>query len=273
MVDAVKQEVECQADSVIRKPPRKECQLFEADDGGCGIILVNVEEKAMHQILDQSPKANTADPVRGSDSRIIQAPGSDRGPVCDQWQPDGGHNIPCGLAEWFQEVTEERSGLASLVVAGPMNLLQVKFLGESTVPELREQRLVKIQELVSFEILRKVGLDRQILFPRHSGGLVNEAILGLSSVGPRSFGFAGRIRGEKANVVVRENLVGSLGMLVGDLILHDLRHILARIVQDQVTTTRVVLHELGDIVHVATDGNVARFGAVMRLDLGRCEGR
>lgn len=71
VVDAVEQEVECQAGWVIRKPPRKECELFDAGDGRCGIILINVEEKAMHQILDQSPEANTADPVRGSGSRII----------------------------------------------------------------------------------------------------------------------------------------------------------------------------------------------------------
>lgn len=230
-------------------------------------VLIDMEEETMQKILNQGPEANTTDPVSGSGDRITQAPHAENGTICDGRQPDDGHSIPCGFAERLQEVTEERGRLAALVVAWPMDLFQVELLGEVAVPELREQGLVKIQELVRLEILRIIRLDRQIFLPRHPGGFVGEASLSLVGVSLGGL-LARRIEGQETDVVVHQDLVGGLRVLMGNFVLHDIRHVLARVVQDQVSTTWMVLHKLGDIVDITADGNVARFGAVMRLDLG-----
>lgn len=162
VVDTMKQEVQSKTDTVVRKP------------------VVNVEEESVHQILDESPETHAASEVGGSSSGATQTGSSHSNSVGNTWQPDTWHDIPRGLAERLQEVAEQRSGLPSPVVTGPMNLLQVELFGEVAVPQLHQKWLVQVQELVGFIVLAIVGVHRQILLPRHSSGCVNGTRFGFS---------------------------------------------------------------------------------------------
>ena len=60
---------------------------------------------------------------------------------------------------------------------------------------------------------------------------------------------------------------------MGQGVLHDLGNILPAVLEDQVSPTRMLIEEVGHIVHIGADCDVARFRGVMRGDIGDRKGR
>lgn len=211
----------------------------------------------MKTVLDQGPDEDTQTPVTSKNKRRAYALASLIGAVDDAGHPEGWNNPPRGLCERFQEVSEQRRGLASLVVAGAMDLVEVEVLAEATKPDLREQRTAKIEELVLLIILVVIRLFAEVLFARHAGsGMDSGIVFGLGGDG-FSVGFVALCRHDEANVVIVEDLVGGLGVEVRGLVVENVLDIATSIIEDQAATTGVIVHELGHIIDVGADGHIA----------------
>jgi len=78
-------------------------------------------------------------------------------------------------------------------------------------------------------------------------------------------------RDEKSDNVLIKNLVGRVGVCMGIRIFEDLFDIAAGVFENIFGTARVILNEIGDIVDLVADGDVARVTRVMRFDLSASE--
>lgn len=168
--------------------------------------------------------------------------GSDR-------KPDHGYDVPRRAREDF-EIVLVKEACGVLQVARRMHLLEVKLLGKVGTQHLRHERLVEVEEFVRLVVGRKVGLlgmkvfgdDDRVILARVAtlGSALLECVL--LSIGGR----------QTTNDVLVEQLVGRIRVRVLLRIVHDLAHVLAGVLDDEVISTRVILDEIGDIVHVAT---------------------
>jgi len=129
MVDTVEQEVQRDSHTIVRK------------------MVIKVEEATVQAILDQSPDAKPSNPI-SSKGECAQPLRSEVGAICDRRHPDCGNNPPWSLAQRFQEIAEQRSRFASLVMTRPVHLLEIKFLAETTIEDLHQKRLVQVEEFV-----------------------------------------------------------------------------------------------------------------------------
>lgn len=158
MVDTVKQEVQRDGHTIVGK------------------MIIKMEEAAVHAILDQSPDAKPSDPISGK-GNCTQALRSEIGAICDRRHPDRGNNPPWSLAQRFQKIAEQRSRFASLVMARPVDLLEIEFLAETTIEDLHQKGLVQVEEFVLSVVIRGIRLFVQVLFRRHAGSGVDRASL------------------------------------------------------------------------------------------------
>lgn len=158
MMDAVKDEMKCDSNTVV------------------GQIVVKMEQEAMQDIFNYGPEEHAEYPVAQGVELVVKTLRSNPGAVRDARQPDRRNNPPGGLGERLKEVSKQRRRLASLVVARTMDLVKIKFLGETTEPDLREERSVQVEELVLLVVQVIVCVPAQVLRARHSGSGVDGAI-------------------------------------------------------------------------------------------------
>ena len=126
VVNAVKEEVSSNPNPIVRKP------------------LVNMEQKAVHSIFQQSPHKKTKDKESDGSSRIVQPSGTDRSTIRDARHPQNRYDIPGSLRKRFQKVSKQGGRLPPFIVPWPVDLIKVEFLRETTEPDLRKQRLRQI---------------------------------------------------------------------------------------------------------------------------------
>lgn len=240
-------------------------------------IRIDMEQESVHQILDQTPEEESQNPVSHTGGHIGDTRKANRGTVGDTREPQDRNDIPCRLAEGLEEVAKERSGFATLIVTRTMDLLQIEILAETAIPQLHEKRLVEVEELVPLEIFCVVGFDGQVFLFRHARSLIYDLRVvcrrGIARVHvPICVGLLrSRIRAQETNKTVIQDFVGRLGMFMRNNIAHDLSHVFAGILENQIASTRVIIDERGDIVYFRAKGHIARLGVVMGLDLGRSE--
>jgi len=63
-------------------------------------------------------------------------------------------------------------------MTGSVNLLQIEIFAESTKPQLQEERLVQVEELVSFVVVDEVCLFGKVFSRRQSRGCVDRIFSG-----------------------------------------------------------------------------------------------
>lgn len=160
VVDAVEEEVEGDADAVVRE------------------VVVNVEEAAVEAVLDEGPEAEAEKPVEGCRERGEVLRG-EVGAVGDGGQPHGRDHPPGCQGEGLEEVAEERGGGAAAVVARAVDLLEVEFFAEVAAPDLHKEGLVEVEELVRLEVRGGVGFLVQVFGGGHAGGCVDGLLAGL----------------------------------------------------------------------------------------------
>jgi len=174
MMDAVKDEMKCDSNTVVGQIAIKVSVKLRSSD--LGNILVKMEQKAMQDIFNYGPEEHAEYPVAQGEELVVKTLRSNPGAVRDARQPDRRNNPPGGLGERLKEVSKQRRRLASLVVARTMDLVKIKFLGETTEPDLREERSVQVEELVLLVVQVIVCVPAQVLRARHSGSGVDGAI-------------------------------------------------------------------------------------------------
>lgn len=134
-----------------------------------GDILIEMKQESVQAVLYERPEEQAKPPVRGGSGDVLQALGSKIGAVADAGQPKGGDHPPRRLAERLQDVSKQRRGCASLVVARAVDLFQVELLAEAPEPDLGEEWPAEVQELVLLVVVVEVRLLAQVLFAGHAG--------------------------------------------------------------------------------------------------------
>lgn len=125
-------------------------------------LLIKMEQASVEDIFDDSPEAESKDPV-ACESWITQiALCSNVGHTCDYRPPERRNDPPGSLAERLQKIAKQGCRVTTLVVAWSMDLLEVEIFLETTVPDLHQQRLVEVEELVLLEVQAGIGLARQV---------------------------------------------------------------------------------------------------------------
>ncbi len=249
------------------------------------IILIKVEQEPVHKVLDDGPEAEAEQPHGDDLEGGLEALAGQVGSIRDTGQPEDRDDIPRGLGQRLEDVAKERGRFAALVVAGAVHLVEVEFFGEATEPNLGEERSAQVQELVCLVVLLGVRVHLHVLGAGHAGPLVNLAPLLVNdhlvlqgghnrrcSALLRGMSVAIRRRQETDQRVV-EDLIGSLAVGVGVLVLEDIGDILASVVEDELCAAGVGIEEIGHVVDVGTYSDVAGLSSLVRLDLGDREGR
>jgi hypothetical protein len=234
----------------------------------------------VQNIFNDSPEEDTKQPIANSVELVVEALRSDEGAICNAWQPDRRNHKPSGLCEGFKEVSKQRCGLAALVVARTMDLIQVEFLREFTEPKLREKRTAQVEKLVLLVIHVVVCFLAQILLAGHSGSRMNCAIgvpvgqlrvaiaIG-SSIGMSVDGLFGY---EESDQALIEDFVGRVRMCVRIRIFEDLFDVTASIFENVFGTARMILNKVGNVVDLVANGDIARVPRVVLFDLSTGEG-
>lgn len=238
-----------------------------------------MEKKAVQDVLDQTPETEAGRPASG----LFPATGEAFvGKVCtirDARQPDDRDHPPGRLGQRLEEVAEQRGGLASLVMARTVDLVQVELFAEATVPDLREKGATQVQELVLLVVAAIVGLLAQVLLAGHACPGVDPSRRAFAdcfrSGADRFLGRSiGRALGsnDEADEGVIEHIVGGLGVRVGGFVAENLFDVFAGVFEDKVGTARMILCEIGHIVDFVVNGDIARFAGVVGFNLGAGEG-
>lgn len=179
-------------------------------------------------------------------------------------------------------------------MAWPVDLLEVELFAETAVPDLHQQRLVQIEELVCFVIICQVCLLAQIFLGRHAGGRVDWTSLGvynntvlfefLLALGGRrqrhnvgwrvalSDGLHNPFCRNEANVIVVKYFPSRFRVCVGHFIVHNVLDVLSAILEDEVSSAGVVFNERCDVVDFCSHGDIAGLGCVVRGDVGLRKG-
>lgn len=244
----------------------------------------------MQDVFDNRPEPESKRKVPGSVELVVIALGSQVDGIHDARSPDGGNHPPRGLGERLEEVSEQRRRLAALIVAWAMNLVKVELLREATEPDLREEGPAQIKELVPLVIVVEVRILAQVLGAGHSGSRVdislavgsgiavghlgNSIAVGISiSIGMAiSMTIGGLFGNEEADKRVVEDVVGGFGVFVGIRILEDLFDIAAGVVEDKISAAGVIIGEIGHIIDLVANGDVAGSLGVVCFDLGTGKG-
>jgi len=242
----------------------------------------------VQDVFDNRPEPESKRKVPSSVELVVIALGSHVDSIHDARSPDGGNHPPWGLGERLEEVSEQRRRLAALVVARAMNLVKVELLGEATEPDLREEGPAQIKKLVPLVIAVDICILAQVLGAGHSGSRVDVRLavgsgiavghLGSSIAVGISIGLAismtigGLFGNEEADQRVIEDVVCGFGVLVGIRILEDVFDIAAGVVEDKISAAGVIIGEIGHIVDLVANGDVAGSLGVVCFDLGTGEG-
>jgi len=162
-----------------------------------------------------------------------------------------------------------------------MHLVEIELFAEASEPYLGKERLVEIQELVRLVIVGIVRLPAQVLGAGHARARVDVdavpvAVCASVPVGsdaglPLGCAVRPRLRRDDADERLLEHFVGGIGMRVGRLVLEDLGDVLAGVLQYQVGAAGMRVEEIGHIVHVGPEGNIARLRRLVGLDLAAGE--
>jgi hypothetical protein len=252
-------------------------------------LLVQVEQAPVENIFDDCPEPKPKDPVAGK-SLAAQTSGSYLGDNRNNRPPQRGDNPPGCLAQRLQKVAKQGCRVASLVVPRAVYLLQVKVLFEATIPYLHQQRLAQVEELVFLVVCVGVCLTLEILCRRHAcRGIERLAVLchgleiflaclcgqqrnNLSGHGALCRAFDDRVCSSEANQAFVQYLIRRVGVLVGDFVLEDIRNVFATVLEDEFAATWVAIEEVGNIVDLCADGNVAGLVGIVRLHVGGGDG-
>ena len=227
----------------------------------------------MQDVFDQTPEEKAKQPVGDFCQGVIEAVVGEVGAVRDARQPDHGDDPPGRQTEGLEEVAEERRRGAAPVVARAVDLVQVERLAETAEPDLHQERLVEVEELVRLVVGVEVGVAAQVLGARHARPRVHVLVhlavdLGVADGLLDAAVELELVGHEEADERVVQHLVGRLGVGVRVLVLQDGGDVLAGPVQHQVLAARVRVQEVGHVVDVGAHGDVAGLGRVVRLDLG-----
>jgi hypothetical protein len=162
-----------------------------------------------------------------------------------------------------------------------MDLLQVEIFAEPTIPNLHQEGLAEVQELVLLVVSVRVSLFGEVFGGRHARRKVEWfAIHGhalevsFACLGRQQRKDLSRTRalcrsihdsfcGHEADEAVLQDLVRRIGVEVRHLILQDLLHVLAAVLEDELAAARVTVQEVGDIVDLGADCDIARFLVVV----------
>lgn len=277
MMDSVQKEVQSDTNSIVRKEPGKMLDIEQSMERMLATIRVNVEQEPMHYVFNQTPKEEPKNPVTCTWGHAGHTRKSNEGTEGDTWKPYDRNHIPRGLAQRLQKVPKERCRFTTPVVTWTMDLLQIKFLAEPTVPQLHKQRLVEVQELVLLVVSGIIRFHGQVFFVRHARGRIHNprVCISIHSRASRSICMVllrCRISAEETNKAVIQDFVSRLRVFVRSNIAHNLSHIFASIFENQIASTRMIVDKRRYIVHFGSQSDIARFGVVMGLDLGRGKG-
>jgi hypothetical protein len=154
-----------------------------------------------------------------------------------------------------------------------VDLIKVEFLAEASEPDLRKERAAEVEELVLLVVTVGVGIFAQVLLARHASPRVCVGIAILARGGVaidlvgRTVG-AGLLRNNESNKRLVEDLVRGLRVGVGGRVLQDLLDVLASVLEQEVSAAGMVVGEVCHVIDLGLDCDIARFGRVVRLDLG-----
>lgn len=147
-----------------------------------------------------------------------------------------------------------------------VDLLQVVGLRPVGLPNLTEQRLAEIKELVLLEVdcnVRVLRLKIVISYPICNA--VRHRVLyhfTLRTVAHNRLGST-----QSPNETLVQHVIRRVGVVVLGRVAHDLSYVLARIVQDEVVSTRVVCEEVRHVVDFAIAGDPAAFCSAVGCDV------
>lgn len=220
VVDAVEEEVRGDHEAVIRHFPVNLVSYYSLrTDAAEGDILIHVEQTPMEHILYQRPDRHSRREIRRTPPQRQPLTRRPR-PIRNTRQPHGRHNPPRRLRQRLQEIPEQRRALSALVMSRLVHLLEIKVFTKPAVENLHEERARQVKELVLLVVL--VDIRRHVKRLRcvhlcgfHLAGCPWGRGRERASVG-------GDVRGgEVADLVVFKDLVGCVGVEVGDFILED----------------------------------------------------
>lgn len=209
----------------------------------------------MQPVLNERPDEETSDEVAASGNATQLLTGEERA-VHYRREPDSGNHPPRCLCQRLEEITKERSRRTALVVARAMNLVEVEIPAEATIPNLREQRTTEIEELVLLVVLCNIGILAEILLAGHAGPGVDKGLLRGRAILVR-YSVRRLLVNDESNEAIIQNIIGSLGMSMRGRVLQNVLDVFAAVLENEVAATRVVIDEIGNIVNLCADGNVA----------------
>lgn len=242
VVDAMEQEMECVRNLVS------------------GEVVIEVEGEPVESVLDEGPHKQTKG-KHGDDAVERQSLGGQVDAVEVDGDPQTGNDEPGGLGERLEDVSEDgRTSVA--VMSGLVDLFQVELLGPLGAQHLHQQGFVEVQELVGLVVSGEVSGDSEFVF----GVLFQLEVVSVFSGEQLGLLFGGSENSHQIELV--QHLVGSLRVLVGHQVAHNLRHVFTGKIHNQVSSSGVLLQERRHIVDLeVVDGHVARALGVVALHL------
>lgn len=216
---------------------------------------IQVEQEPMEPVLNERPDEEASDEVAAGGNATQLLTGDVRA-VHHRRKPDSGNHPPRCLCQGLEEVAKERSRGTALVVARAMNLVEVEFPAEATIPNLGEQRTTEVEELVLLVVLGNIGILAEIFLAGHAGPGVDKGFLRGRAILVRC-SVRRLLVNDEANEAVIQDIVGSLRMSMRGRVFQNVLDVFATVLEDKVTATRVVIDEIGNIVNLGADGNIA----------------
>lgn len=232
MVDSVKEKVQSDTDSVVRKKSDKSMLEKSRHVKGKVSIRINVKQEPVHHVFNQSPEEEPESPVASTSGCTGHTRKANGGTVGDTRKPDDRNDIPRRLAERFQKVAKEWCRVTTPVVTRTMDLLEIELLAEAASPQLHKQGLIEIKELVLLVIFGDIRLDGQVFLSRHTRALIDSPCLFLRACSSIRIRLCRRTSAYKADEAVFQDFVGRLGMFVRYHIGHNFTHVFARIFEN-----------------------------------------
>ena len=97
VVDAMKQEMEGESNSVVREESEYKVLVTDIALGGRQDLLVEMKQKSMQHVFDQGPQEEAKEPVGGLLENARTACSGNNSPVCNRRQPNHRNHPPRGL--------------------------------------------------------------------------------------------------------------------------------------------------------------------------------
>jgi hypothetical protein len=172
---------------------------------------------------------------------------------------------------YLEEVAEEAGRLGARV-PGLVDLLEVVRLAEVGLPDLAEERLAEVKELILLKVALQVGvLGLEVVRRLPVCGIALKSAHEKPRPACRLTGIHDLLAlADAADAELVEHVVRRVRVVVRLWVMHDRANVLARVLEHEVVPARVVRQEACHVVHAPVEADPARLRRPVPLDvLGR----